>query len=205
MPRMNGYQATAAIRAAQGEGHRTPIIAMTAGARSEDRERCLAAGMDGYLSKPVSKPVLLAKVAWFLKPEGPRPTPPARLDPASVERTGAGAVDAAVIAELRSLGADVGPDFLADLVRQFVRDTDTRLDQLHRALQAGDVASAGTITHGLKGSSATVGGRRLAQSCASLERAVLDGTVAGRGYLRQVVGDYEELRRALARELLTPG
>ncbi len=63
MPEMNGYEATAAIRAQEGSGRRTPIIALTAGARPEDRERCLAEGMDDYLAKPVSKSALLALVA----------------------------------------------------------------------------------------------------------------------------------------------
>ena len=63
MPVMNGYEATAAIRAEEGPGRRTPIIALTAGARPEDRERCLAEGMDGYLAKPVSRVALLSLVA----------------------------------------------------------------------------------------------------------------------------------------------
>jgi two-component system, sensor histidine kinase and response regulator len=63
MPELNGYEATAAIRSQEGARGRTPIIAMTAGARREDQERCLAAGMDSYLSKPVSKDILLSLVA----------------------------------------------------------------------------------------------------------------------------------------------
>jgi CheY-like chemotaxis protein len=63
MPELNGYEATAAIRAQEGSDRHTPIIAMTAGARREDRERCLDAGMDSYLAKPVSKDALLALVA----------------------------------------------------------------------------------------------------------------------------------------------
>ena len=62
MPELNGYEATAAIRASEGAGGHTPIIAMTAGARREDRRRCLDAGMDAYLAKPVSKDALLAMV-----------------------------------------------------------------------------------------------------------------------------------------------
>jgi CheY-like chemotaxis protein len=62
MPELNGYEATAAIRGTGGAPGRTPIIAMTAGARREDQERCLAGGMDSYLSKPVSKDALLAVV-----------------------------------------------------------------------------------------------------------------------------------------------
>lgn len=67
MPELNGYEATAAIRTQESGGRRTPIIALTAGARREDHERCLAEGMDSYLAKPVSKDALLAMVAGALK------------------------------------------------------------------------------------------------------------------------------------------
>jgi PAS domain S-box-containing protein len=66
MPELNGYEATAAIRASEGSGRHIPIIAMTAGARQEDRERCLAGGMDSYLAKPVNKAALLALVGQFV-------------------------------------------------------------------------------------------------------------------------------------------
>ena len=66
MPELNGYEATAAIRASEGTGRHTPIIAMTAGARQEDRERCFAEGMDSYLPKPVNKDALLALVGRYV-------------------------------------------------------------------------------------------------------------------------------------------
>jgi two-component system, sensor histidine kinase and response regulator len=69
MPELNGYQATAAIRANEGTGRHTPIIAMTAGARQEDRERCFAEGMDSYLPKPVNKDALLALVGRYVGSE----------------------------------------------------------------------------------------------------------------------------------------
>ena len=72
MPQLSGYDATAAIRARERPGQHIPIIAMTAGARAEDRERCLAAGMDSYLSKPVSKDALLATVARAVNAVGGR-------------------------------------------------------------------------------------------------------------------------------------
>jgi len=67
MPQMNGYQATAAIRRQEGARHHTPIIALTAGARGEDRARCLAEGMDEYLSKPVRKAPLLEMVRHSMR------------------------------------------------------------------------------------------------------------------------------------------
>jgi two-component system sensor histidine kinase/response regulator len=66
MPELNGYEATAAIRASEGTKRHTPIIAMTAGARQEDRERCFAEGMDSYLPKPVNKDALLALVGRYV-------------------------------------------------------------------------------------------------------------------------------------------
>jgi two-component system sensor histidine kinase/response regulator len=75
MPELDGYEATAAIRAHEGSLQHTPIIALTAGARREDRERCLAEGMDAYLSKPISKDGLLAVVSSSLKHMSTRALP----------------------------------------------------------------------------------------------------------------------------------
>jgi signal transduction histidine kinase/DNA-binding response OmpR family regulator len=67
MPKLDGYEATDAIRTNEGPSRHTPIVAMTAGARQEDRDRCVAAGMDAFVSKPVDKAALLAKVAELLE------------------------------------------------------------------------------------------------------------------------------------------
>jgi len=75
MPELDGYEATAAIRTNEGSLRHTPIVAMTAGARQQDQDRCVAAGMDAYVSKPVDKATLLAKVAELLT-GGPNETVP---------------------------------------------------------------------------------------------------------------------------------
>jgi len=70
MPKMDGLQATAAIRAAEGDGRRMPIVALTAAGKQEDKDRCLAAGMDDHMAKPVGKARLLATVArWAGAPD----------------------------------------------------------------------------------------------------------------------------------------
>ena len=75
MPEMDGYQATAAIRALKDSRRFTLIIGVTAGAREEDRRRCLDSGMDAYLSKPLSKETLLALVARSVKNDADRTSP----------------------------------------------------------------------------------------------------------------------------------
>jgi CheY-like chemotaxis protein len=66
MPRLDGYEATRALRALERDGHRTPVIALTANATTGDREKCEAAGMDGFVCKPVHAEELRAVLArWF--------------------------------------------------------------------------------------------------------------------------------------------
>jgi PAS domain S-box-containing protein len=202
MPELNGYEATTAIREREereGRERHTPIIALTAGARREDRERCLAEGMDSYLAKPVSKDALLALVARLVRhvPVVPAPSPPAGPDP-EVAHT----IDPAVFGELRILDDATGGDLLVELVERFVHETEPLLVELREALEVGDALAVGRIAHSIKGSGVQLGGRRLALSCGRLERKAAAGSLAeGQDDLLEVEIDYKELRSSLTEQL----
>ena len=200
MPEMNGYEATAAIRAREGPDRHTPIIAMTAGARRQDRDRCLAEGMDAYVSKPVSKEALLALIARWL-PRGERAAVPLRAGRRSTDPV----IDSAVFDELRAADDPGQSTFLVEIVEQFVTDATAGLALLRAALASNDVDAVGRLAHSLKGSSGQLGGVRLASSCSRLETAAADGRLdeAG-GDLDDVELEFEEMRRLLL-ALAPPG
>ena len=202
MPELNGYEATAAIRALKSSGRHTPIIAMTAGARAEDRERCLAEGMDGYVAKPVSKETLLALVARSV---GRAPVTDMTPPPAEGGSDDDLTIDRSIFDELRLLGDATEQDFLAELVGQFVSDTEPQLVELRRAMETFDAPAVGRIAHSIKGSGDQLGGRRLAHACARLEEmASTDSLAEGATSLQEVEYNYQDLCRTLTRQLSSP-
>jgi two-component system sensor histidine kinase/response regulator len=201
MPELDGYEATAAIRALRSSGRLTPIIAITAGARQEDRDRCLAEGMDSYLSKPVAKDALLALVARFVKSASAVAALPPSADDESVYEV---TLDPAIIDELRNLGTGVELEFLTEIVALFIQDTEPLLTQLGAALDVGDSLTVGRIAHSIRGSGSQVGGRRLASSCGRLmERAVAGSLSDGRVDLLEVELDFRNLCRSLNSHVLS--
>ena len=199
MPELSGYEATAAIRADEEPGRHIPIIALTAGARREDRDRCTAAGMDGYLAKPVSKDALLALVAQSLRDARNVTTEP---EDGENARTDEITIDPRVLDELRFLGDGAQEDLIGAIVEQFVHDTGPLIAQLSEAFEGGDATTVGRIAHSIKGSCGQLGGRRLAVSCGRLERRARTGGLAdGLSDLRDVENDYENLRVGLSQEL----
>jgi two-component system, sensor histidine kinase and response regulator len=201
MPEMNGYDATVAIRLREGPDEHVPIIAMTAGARREDRERCLAEGMDSYLAKPVSKDALLALVARSIKHAVVAPLPIRRA--VVPEHT----IDPVVFDDLQRLGESTKEGFVLEVVDRFVHDTEVLLLQLREAVGVGDALAVGRIVHSIKGSCSQLGGQRLAASCDRLETKANARTLAnGDVDLEEVELDYQALRHELRQRvaLATP-
>jgi PAS domain S-box-containing protein len=201
MPDLSGYEATAAIRAQEGAERHIPIIALTAGARLEDRERCLSAGMDGYLAKPISKDALLALVTQSMRGGAASISSTARVGHTSAAEF---AIDHIDFDELRLLGEATEHDFVTELIDQFVEETELLLRGLREASSLGDAPAVGRIAHSIKGSGAQLGGRRLALSCSRLEETATTGGLShSPDDLAAVERDYAELRDALTEQRLS--
>ncbi len=200
MPELNGYEATAAIRVQEGPDDHVPIIALTAGARFEDCQRCLAQGMDGYLAKPINKGALLALVAGLLKDRRSKDerAVPGNDDAPAVEAI----LDPAVFAELRALSIPSNERFLTELIGQFVHDTELRLTALRHALVLQDADAVSLIAHSITGSASQLGGRRLASSCNRLKRRAESGSSSdAHSDIDKVEGDFQDLRCSLEEQL----
>jgi CheY-like chemotaxis protein len=159
MPEMGGFEATAAIRAREREqGGHLRIIAMTAHAMTGDREHCLEAGMDGYLSKPIDPNMLYATLEHESSAVVPVPAQPGR--PAS-----APPIDRALL--LQRLGDE---QLAAEILGVFLGDCPQRLIAIKAAVDARDAERIRMSTHALKGAAGNIAATRLFDAARTLER-----------------------------------
>jgi two-component system sensor histidine kinase/response regulator len=166
MPEMGGLEATAAIRERERRsGGHTRIVAMTAHVMTGDRERCLAAGMDGYLAKPIDRQMLFAVV------EEGEPGPAAKA-PAPAMAPAAASLERAVAwldreAVMRRLGGD--RELFADVTRLFLEDCPVRVAAIKAAIDAHDADGLRTAAHALKGVAANLSAGGLFEAARFLE------------------------------------
>lgn len=170
MPVLDGYAATRRRREVE-TAHglpRTPIIAMTANAMAADRQRCLDAGMDDYMAKPVTRDLLQACLVRWLEPGGRSgagsASPQARAAVAPV-------LAADVLQELREiLGSQV-----ARIVEAYLEDAPRKVAQLESAALQGNTSAAGAVAHSLKSSSANIGALAVAEAARRIEQHARGG------------------------------
>ncbi len=190
MPEMDGFEAAAAIRQREtSAGRRTPIIAMTAHAMPGDRERCLAAGMDDYIAKPIRAGELQAAIGRRCLPAAQRPAATA---PTAIPAS------AAWGAALAAVQGDV--ELLRDVAAAFLQEGPVVLQQLQAAVAAADATTACRAAHMLKSSLRLFGAATAADQAGQVEAAARCGELAG--VEPAIDGLGEELLR-LTRELET--
>jgi CheY-like chemotaxis protein len=187
MPEMDGLSATKAIRAQEREtGKHLPIIAMTAHAMRGDRERCLEAGMDNYLSKPIHSKALYELVEAVAPSTPPLPTDYAPTEDLLEKKN---VLDWS--AALRRVGGRA--DLLEQIVTLFFTESDKLMREIHDAIEAGDTVKLRRVAHSLKGSADCFSASATVQAALRLETMGRDAT------LTDADDAYAVLERALAR------
>lgn len=184
MPEMDGLEATAAIRALPGPERDVPIIAMTAHAGREDRQRCLEAGMNEHIGKPIDRRRLAEVLEHFAggSAEADALDREAADDAPAEPEPSAGPVDDAVIAELRD---DAGDALVDELILTFMRETNERLTRIPEALASDRIDDVAADAHAMKSSSGTFGALLLERLAADLEAAAMGGDAGRAGALAE--------------------
>jgi CheY-like chemotaxis protein/HPt (histidine-containing phosphotransfer) domain-containing protein len=168
MPEMDGLEATRRILERWPEGERPWIVAMTAEAMSGDRERCLAAGMNDYVAKPIRVEELVAAIK--------RTPRRGALSPTAPEADGEGAIDGKTLARLiETTGGDA--QFVSDLIGQFLHDATELVTVARKGLEQGASEEVRRAAHTLKSNAATFGAGRLAARSRELEDAAKRGAL----------------------------
>jgi signal transduction histidine kinase/CheY-like chemotaxis protein/HPt (histidine-containing phosphotransfer) domain-containing protein len=183
MPGMDGFAAAREIRRREGAARRTPIVALTARSEEADRERCLAAGMDDYLAKPLKLRELQATLdRWVPRTEAPAP-----------KAVPTAAIESEAIDGLRIVGGSA----LGDVIDGYLRSTPAEIVTLRRAAAVGDGETLRRGAHGLKGSSNLVGARALAGLCQTLSTTAGDAAAGALDAVRRIEDEFTRVETEL--------
>jgi PAS domain S-box-containing protein len=165
MPDMDGFEATKIIRKMEGKEKHTPIIAMTAHAMKGDRERCLKAGMDDYVSKPIEPKEIFTIIEKWTKSSDKKE----RVLPVGKPREEEQIMDVPIDMETTLKRFDGDKDFFKELMLEFLSYIPKQLQILNEAVKNGDAKLVEKEAHTIKGAAGNLGARNLADSALKLE------------------------------------
>ncbi len=190
MPEMDGIEATRTIQVKMPFENRPRIIAMTAHAMAGDRERCMSAGMDDYLNKPIELASLGAALARSERRTGGSS---GKITAPKIVRFNRQRVDT-----LREMGELTGEDIVGELVQAFRTDSETSLTRMTAALDTDDLKTLERVAHSYKSTCATLGGEYVAEFCQILENQARDGdAVNGPAIIETILRESKILNIAL--------
>jgi PAS domain S-box-containing protein len=217
MPEMDGFVATHHIRTRWPAPRQPHIVAMTARTLQGDREKCLEAGMNNYISKPISLDQLVAALEQVQPPPSPLHHAEEETSHGSEAGPGDGAppanpaeqpdlsvVDLNALRHLQAALGDDSADVVQEIVQLYISDTPRLLTNLRQALAARDLDTFTRAAHSLKSSSAQVGAMELSQLCKEMEARGRSGSLdGGKEQVARAETLYEPVKAALETLLLS--
>jgi len=184
---MDGFDATMVIREQEKDDNRqhVPVIALTAHAIEGDREECLAAGMDDYLSKPFTYEQLREKLERWMG-----------------EELHATALDQKILENIRGLQKDGEPSLMDKIITIYLQTTPKLLQDLREAVAASDAQAMRKAAHSLKSSSANVGAMKLSDIFKDVEVIGRTGSIQGAAaLLKEIESEYQQVEKSLMLEM----
>jgi two-component system sensor histidine kinase/response regulator len=176
MPVMDGFEATATLRAREPPGTRVPVIALTADATREGRAACLAAGMDDYLPKPFSRETLHATLARWLRAQS---TAAHAVDAAPDELAGELLLDQGTLAALRGLPRRGAQHMFDHVARNYLSESGRHVAAMKRAIDSGETLELARAAHAWGSCNGNLGALSLAHLCRELEANARRGNLGG--------------------------
>ena len=187
MPELDGYETTREIRRREHGVRRMPIIAMTANSMQGERERCVAAGMDDYLTKPLRLRTLQDALARWIGVTPPAAPAADETGPvgAALDDAGGPLLDEAVLTQIENLDRDM----LTTLLPVYSVQAAGNISELGGAVERGEMLSVARTAHKLKGSSGAIGAGHVSRLAGALETSARAGDLTGAD---QIVGDLRD-------------
>lgn len=194
MPEMDGIEATKFIRGNEESIGRIPIVAVTAFGHDDDRRRCLEAGVDEFMVKPIRMEALADVLRRWTTPDALSP---------ELSVKGENPAARQVEEALERLRADLDTDVVRDVVNLFLEDSGARIESLRAMAESQRWQDARDLVHKIKGSSSSLGARDLVEACEAFENERHGGPEVLRQRLVEIERRFEEtvpsLRQYLAR------